>query len=252
MKRLLALFLLLIMLPTFATAGSGQTYEQCLLNLDTYLDPTARWLFGEDGLKTVCNDILSSRCQYYSQFFMYASALYAIEENNYEDANAFLSVLKSDSSFSSHLASATFQTKYPNIGTLEELSLYLQGCQMEYSGNSSMAKAYFMQCIDFYDSIDRLAYTANSTSSNSLGSNIVYDGTQRIGQTIQLKMNNSSAHARSGPGENYDFVAYVYYGDVYTVLDAKPANNGKMWFKIKIGNQYGWITSGLTHTVLPK
>ena len=39
---------------------------------------------------------------------------------------------------------------------------------------------------------------------------------------------------------------YVFYGDVYTVLDRQMGNTGKDWYKVRLGDgRYGWISSGL-------
>lgn len=55
-----------------------------------------------------------------------------------------------------------------------------------------------------------------------------------------------NGRARSGPGTNYAFVDYVYYGDVYTVLDWQMGNTGKDWYKVRLSDgRYGWISSGL-------
>lgn len=58
----------------------------------------------------------------------------------------------------------------------------------------------------------------------------------------------SSAHARSGPGTQYDTVAYVYDGERYEILEKQIGNTGKTWYKIYVGKEYrtyAWISSGL-------
>jgi len=58
----------------------------------------------------------------------------------------------------------------------------------------------------------------------------------------------SSAHARSGPGTQYDTAAYVYDGERYEILECKEGNTGKDWYKIYVGKEYriyAWISSGL-------
>lgn len=58
----------------------------------------------------------------------------------------------------------------------------------------------------------------------------------------------SSARARSGPGTQYDTVAYVFDGECYEILEKRTGNTGKTWYKIYVGNEYqtyAWISSGL-------
>lgn len=59
---------------------------------------------------------------------------------------------------------------------------------------------------------------------------------------------SSSAHARSGPGTQYDTAAYVHRGERYQILECTTGNTGKDWYKIYVGNAYqtyAWISSGL-------
>ena len=66
-----------------------------------------------------------------------------------------------------------------------------------------------------------------------------------IGRTCWVWVPDNG-RARSGPGTNYAFVDYVYYGDVYTVLDRQMGNTGKDWYKVRLSDgRYGWISSGL-------
>lgn len=54
-------------------------------------------------------------------------------------------------------------------------------------------------------------------------------------------------NAREGPGTEYKKVAYVYKGSEYSILDTAVASNGRVWFKIKDGDLYCWISSGITN-----
>ncbi len=54
-------------------------------------------------------------------------------------------------------------------------------------------------------------------------------------------------NAREGPGTEYKKIASVYKGSEYSILDTAVASNGRVWFKIKDGNLYCWISSGITN-----
>lgn len=81
-------------------------------------------------------------------------------------------------------------------------------------------------------------YPASGSSWNSWSSSLV-------GQMCRITAN--SGNARSGPGTQYSSLRTVYCGELYTILQTACAANGVTWYKIDLGPQDGWISSGLTN-----
>ncbi|MBQ2954792.1 MAG: SH3 domain-containing protein [Clostridia bacterium] len=68
--------------------------------------------------------------------------------------------------------------------------------------------------------------------------------THLIGRWIRI--NPSSAHVRKEPNTNTATVGYVTQNQCYEILDCRIGNTGKVWYKIWVEGEYGWISSGLT------
>ena len=64
-----------------------------------------------------------------------------------------------------------------------------------------------------------------------------------IGQMCTIKV--SSGRARLAPDKDAPVVGYVHYWEKYKILDCQAADDGTLWFQIKVDNQEGWISSGL-------
>lgn len=64
-----------------------------------------------------------------------------------------------------------------------------------------------------------------------------------VGQTVVV--NVGSGNARSGPGTNYDIVAYVFRDDVLRVLGWETGNTGKDWYQVRIDGRLCWVSSTL-------
>lgn len=61
----------------------------------------------------------------------------------------------------------------------------------------------------------------------------------------KVKVITSSGRGRTGAGTEYPAVAYVHYGEVYTVLDVGYASNGTQWYKLNVDGTPCWVSSGL-------
>ena len=61
----------------------------------------------------------------------------------------------------------------------------------------------------------------------------------------KVKVITSSGRGRTGAGTEYPAVAYVHYGEVYTVLDVSCASNGTQWYKLNVNGTVCWVSSGL-------
>lgn len=72
---------------------------------------------------------------------------------------------------------------------------------------------------------------------------IVPNAPDLAGQKVTITI--VSGNARSTPSVAADKVGTVYRGEKYTILDCDYDPFGKLWYKIRIGNSNGWISSGL-------
>ena len=69
-------------------------------------------------------------------------------------------------------------------------------------------------------------------------------GIKANAETIRMgTVTASSLNFRKGPGTEYDRVAYVYSGDVGTILDEKKATTGVLWYQMNISGVVGWASS---------
>ena len=79
-------------------------------------------------------------------------------------------------------------------------------------------------------------------------------GIKANAETIRMgTVTASSLNFRKGPGTEYDRVAYVYSGDVGTILDEKKATTGVLWYQMNISGVVGWASSNyikVTETVV--
>ena len=57
----------------------------------------------------------------------------------------------------------------------------------------------------------------------------------------------STANVRSGPGTQYSIVTGVREGQWYEILDSTVGSTGKVWYRICVDGDYGWISSGVTN-----
>lgn len=57
----------------------------------------------------------------------------------------------------------------------------------------------------------------------------------------------SSANVRAGAGTQYGIVGYVKENQWYEIIDCKVGSTGKVWFRIFVDGEYGWISSGVTN-----
>lgn len=60
-----------------------------------------------------------------------------------------------------------------------------------------------------------------------------------------IRVNPSSAHVREEPHTDTPTVGYVTKNQCYEILDCRIGNTGKVWYKIWVEGEYGWISSGL-------
>lgn len=61
-----------------------------------------------------------------------------------------------------------------------------------------------------------------------------------------FRVNPSSAHVRREPHTDTETVGYVTQYQCYEILDCRIGNTGKVWYKIYVEGEYGWLSSGLT------
>jgi len=61
-----------------------------------------------------------------------------------------------------------------------------------------------------------------------------------------FRVNPSSAHVRKEPHTDTETIGYVTQYQCYEILDCRIGNTGKVWYKIYVEGEYGWISSGLT------
>lgn len=57
----------------------------------------------------------------------------------------------------------------------------------------------------------------------------------------------STANVRSGPGTEYRIVTGVREGQWYEIIDSVVGSTGKIWYRICVDGEYGWISSGVTN-----
>lgn len=100
--------------------------------------------------------------------------------------------------------------------------------------------------------VDGYVYDGENTYPEGFGSNASggsswdYGGMcseYPVGRTCAVWVD--SGRARSGPGTQYEQVAYINYGDRLLVLGRRLGNTGKDWYKVCIDGQECWISSGL-------
>lgn len=60
-----------------------------------------------------------------------------------------------------------------------------------------------------------------------------------------LRVNTSSAHVRQEPHTDTPTVNYVTQNECYEILDCRIGNTGRVWYKIEVERDIGWISSGL-------
>lgn len=87
-------------------------------------------------------------------------------------------------------------------------------------------------------------YPAYGGASQNTWSGSYDTSASMTGRMFRITAN--SGNVRSGPGAEYRELSTVHYGEYYTILDTARATNGVTWYKIDIGAQQGWISSGLT------
>lgn len=68
--------------------------------------------------------------------------------------------------------------------------------------------------------------------------------THLIGRLAQVT--STSAHVREEPNTDTPTIGYVHRYDCFEILDCRIGSTGKVWYKISINGEYGWISSGLT------
>ena len=70
---------------------------------------------------------------------------------------------------------------------------------------------------------------------------------EHVGKTIKIL--NGGIRVRSGPGTGYSQVESAFKGEKYRVLDCSIASDGRHWYKIKVNNIEGWISSNLAEII---
>lgn len=63
------------------------------------------------------------------------------------------------------------------------------------------------------------------------------------------RVDASSAHVRKDPNTTSATVGYVKSGQYYLILECRVGSTGKVWYKIEVDNQKGWLSSGLATVV---
>ncbi len=267
MKRLLALFLILLMLPLSALAEQT-SYEAALADLNGYLcsDPGAYYL----PLSTILTDMQLSSAGYSHDFTTYISILLAVEENRFADADAYLRLMAMNQNFVALLDDATFKANYPGIGTLTDLQCYVYGRQAEYQGNTALATTYYTACIRFYDSAPRML-AAISSASHVTATPYVTATPRRatptpytpsstptpfrnysrtgypVGYRVTYIPRGGSCVTRSGPGEEYSQVNWIMYGETFTILATATATTGRTWYMIENAGIECWVSSNISN-----
>ncbi len=82
--------------------------------------------------------------------------------------------------------------------------------------------------------------TATLTTTASSTDTPAPESTHRLCRIIV-----SVGNVRSEPSVEHRKIASVYFGEQYTVYDTQIGTNGNLWYKIRIGGEYGWISSGI-------
>ena len=67
--------------------------------------------------------------------------------------------------------------------------------------------------------------------------------THLIGRWIRVDA--SSAHVRQEPHTDTPTVAYVNRNQCYEILDCRIGNTGRVWYRIEVEGESGWLSSGL-------
>lgn len=60
-----------------------------------------------------------------------------------------------------------------------------------------------------------------------------------------FRIDSSSAHVREKPDIATPTVGYVKEQQYYLILECRVGSTGKVWYKIEVDHEYGWISSGL-------
>ena len=68
-----------------------------------------------------------------------------------------------------------------------------------------------------------------------------------VGCTIVITA--SSGRGRQGPGTEYAYVETVRWKERYVILGQTIGSNGNTWYKIKVGSNMVWISSGLAKLI---
>ena len=64
-----------------------------------------------------------------------------------------------------------------------------------------------------------------------------------VGETCRIIA--ETGNARLGPGQEYDWMAYVYEGESYLILDTAKASNGRTWYLVDVRGCPYWISGGI-------
>ena len=93
--------------------------------------------------------------QFSTEFSLYSQILKHLEQNDFNNAASWLSVLQLYPEFDKYVADKEFSAKYPEIRGLTEMATYINGRREEAAYNYNEASTYYKSCLKFFDSMNR-------------------------------------------------------------------------------------------------
>lgn len=132
---------------------------------------------------------------------------------------------------------ASYSEYSSKVGVLMEGEVYLVTDYYRNSNGRSWIQIDYEGCLVWVS-----ASMVRLNVSDALDADAVNEA-RLIGCWITI--NTRLARARSGPGTEYYEVGYVRLNERYVIQSAKASALGKVWYRVRLDNGYGWISSGL-------